>query len=78
MPFGMKNTTNTFSRTMTKVFGEYLDKSLKVFVDDLNVHSTTWEIHLDHLIFVFLKLREVNLKLKTLANVNFLRITLDF
>jgi hypothetical protein len=46
MPFVMKNATSTFSRTMTKVFGEYTDKFLKVFLDDLNIHSMTWENHL--------------------------------
>ncbi len=39
MLFGMKNATNTFSRTMIEVFGEYMDKFLKVFVDDLNIHN---------------------------------------
>jgi hypothetical protein len=29
MPFDMKNATNTFSRTMTEVFKEYMDKFLK-------------------------------------------------
>jgi putative transposase len=46
MPFGMKNATNTFSRTMTEVFGQYMDKFLKVFVDDLNIHNMIWEDHL--------------------------------
>jgi len=46
MPFVMNNATGTFSRTMTKVFGEYMDKFLKVFLDDLNIHSMTWENHL--------------------------------
>jgi hypothetical protein len=46
MPFGMKNATNTFSRTMTKVFRQYMDKFLKVFVDDLNIHNMIWEDHL--------------------------------
>jgi hypothetical protein len=49
MPFGMKNATSTFSKTMTKVFGAYMDKFLKVFVDDLNVHYLTWEEHIEHL-----------------------------
>jgi hypothetical protein len=39
MPFGMKNTTNTFSKTMIEVFGNYMDKFLKVFVDELNIHN---------------------------------------
>ncbi len=62
MPFGMKNATNIFSRTMTEVFGAYLDKFLKVFMDDLNVHNLRWEEHMEHLWNVLLKLREVNLK----------------
>ncbi len=63
MPFGLKNATSTFTRTMSTVFKELGDKFLKIFVDDLNVHSENWEGHLQHLDDVFLKLREVNLKL---------------
>ncbi len=40
-----------------------MDKFLKVFVDDLNVHNMIWEEHLEHLQYVLMKLREVNLKL---------------
>jgi hypothetical protein len=39
MRFGLKNATSTFTRTMSMVFKELGDKFLKVFVDDLNVHS---------------------------------------
>jgi hypothetical protein len=63
MPFGLKNATSTFTRTMSIVFKELGDKFLKTFVDDLNVHSENWEEHLQHLDAVFFKLREVNLKL---------------
>jgi hypothetical protein len=63
MPFGLKNATNTFTKTMSLVFRDLGDKFLKVFVDDLNVHSEYWEDHLRHLEAVFSKLREVNLKL---------------
>jgi hypothetical protein len=48
---------------MTEVFGAYLNKFMKVFVDDLNVHTLSWEEHLKHLRCVLLKLREVNIKL---------------
>jgi hypothetical protein len=48
---------------MSLVFKELGDKFLKVFVDDLNVHSENWEDHLRHLEAVLSKLREVNLKL---------------
>ncbi len=46
MPFGLKNATSTFTRTMSLVFKELGDKFLKVFMDDLNVHSESWEDHL--------------------------------
>ncbi len=63
MPFGFKNATNIFTRTMSKVFKDLGSKFLKVFVDDLNVHNESWEEHLQHLDVVFYKLKEVNLKL---------------
>jgi hypothetical protein len=63
MPFGLKNVTSTFTQTMSTVFKELGDKFLKIFVDDLNVHSENWVEHLQHLDVVFFKLREVNLKL---------------
>ncbi len=63
MPFGLKNATSTFTRTMLEVFKDLGSKFLKVFVDDLNVHNKSWGEHLQHLNAVFCKLREVNLKL---------------
>jgi hypothetical protein len=63
MPFGLKNATSTFTRTMSTVLKELGDKFLKIFVDDLNIHSENWEEHLQHLDAFFFKLREVNLKL---------------
>jgi hypothetical protein len=63
MPFGLKNATSTFTRTMSTIFKELGDKFLKIFVDDLNVHNENWAERLQHLDAVFLKLREVNLKL---------------
>jgi len=46
MPFGLKNATSTFTRTMLEVFKDLGSKFLKVFVDDLNVHSCSWDEHL--------------------------------
>jgi len=63
MPFGLKNATSTFTRTMSEVFNDLGSKFLKVFVDDLNVHSESWGEHLQHLNVVVCKLREINLKL---------------
>jgi predicted aspartyl protease len=63
MPFGLKNATSTFTRTMAEVFKDLGSAFLKVFVDNLNVHSETWGEHIQHLDAVLYKLREVNLKL---------------
>jgi hypothetical protein len=63
MPFGLKNATSTFTRTMAEVFKDVGDSFLKIFVDDLNIHSIAWQDHLQHLGTVLSRLREVNLKL---------------
>jgi hypothetical protein len=63
MPFGLKNATSMFTRTMSEVFKDLGGTFLKVFVNDLNVHSETWNDHIRHLDAVLSKLREVNLKL---------------
>jgi hypothetical protein len=48
---------------MSEVFKDLGSTFLKVFVDDLNVHSETWNDHIRNLDAVLCKLREVNLKL---------------
>jgi hypothetical protein len=63
MPFGLKNATWMFSITMVEVFKDWTNQFLKVFVDDVNIHSQTWEKQLTNLEVVFTRLREVNLKL---------------
>jgi len=63
MSFGLKNATSTFTRTMSEIFKDLGSKFLKVFVDDLNVHSESLGEHLQHLNAILCKLREVNLKL---------------
>jgi len=63
MPFGLKNAIGTFSRTMAKVFKDERNKFLKVFVDDVNIHSLNWRDHLQHKWMVFHCLKEVHLKL---------------
>jgi hypothetical protein len=63
MPFGLINATITFIRTMSKVLKGLGDKFPKIFVDDLNIHSKSWEEHLSHLDAMFFKLRELNQKL---------------
>jgi hypothetical protein len=63
MPFGLKNATSTFMWTMTEIFKDLGDSFLKIFVDDLKIHSVAWKDHLQHLGTVLSRLREVNMKL---------------
>jgi hypothetical protein len=62
MPFGLKNATNIFSCTTVKVFKGWINQFLKIFVDEINIHSSDWSDHLDHLRLVFDILRYVKLK----------------
>ncbi len=49
MPFGLKNATNTFSRTMVDIFKDWTDQFLKLFIHDVNIHNGTWSNHLQHI-----------------------------
>jgi hypothetical protein len=57
MPFGLTNAIAYFMYLMNKVFMEYLDKFIVVFVNDILVCSETEEEHEEHLRLVLEKLR---------------------
>jgi len=61
--FRLKNATSTFSQIMANIFKKWTTQFLKVFVDDVNIHSGTWSEHLCHIRSVFQKLTKVNFKL---------------
>jgi len=63
MPFKLKKATSTFSWTMANIFKEWINQFVKMFVDDVNIHSGTWNEHLCHIWLVLQKLKKVNLKL---------------
>jgi hypothetical protein len=63
MPFNLKNAINTFSQIVADIFKEWTNQILKVFLDDVNIHSRTWSEHLCHIQLVFKKMTEVNFKL---------------
>ncbi len=46
-------------------------------MDDQNVHKLNWEEHLGHFHYVFLQLKEINLKLN-LRKCEFVRFSLTF
>jgi hypothetical protein len=49
MSFGLTNAPAYFMYLMNKVFLEYLDKFVMVFLDDILVYSRSEEEHEDHL-----------------------------
>jgi hypothetical protein len=64
MSFGLTNTPAYFMYLMNKVFMEYLDKSVVVFIDDILIFSENQEEHNKHLHLVLQKLRENQLYAK--------------
>jgi hypothetical protein len=64
MSFGLANTPAYFMYLMNKVFMEYLDKFVVVFIDDILVFSKTEEEHENHLRLVLEKLRSNKLHAK--------------
>jgi hypothetical protein len=64
MSFGLTNAPPYFMYLMNKVFMEYLDKFIVVFIDDILVFSKTMEEHEEHLRLVLEKLRSNQLYAK--------------
>jgi hypothetical protein len=64
MSFGLTNAPAYFMYLMNKVFMEYLDKFVVVFIDDILVFFKNKEEHEEHLRLVLQKLRENQLYAK--------------
>jgi hypothetical protein len=64
MSFGVTNAPAYFMYMMNKVFMEYLDKFVMVFIDDILVYSRSEEEHEGHLRLVLQKLRDHKLYAK--------------
>ena len=70
MPFGLTNASAAFMDLMNRVFHEYLNRFVIVFIDDILIFSKSMEEHAEHLRIVFQILREK--KIYTgLRSVNF-------
>ena len=63
MPFGLQGAPATFQRLMDKVL-QGLEDYAAAYIDDLVIHSTTWEEHLTQIRTVFQRLRLAGLTAK--------------
>ncbi|GJS25791.1 retrotransposon protein, putative, ty3-gypsy subclass [Tanacetum coccineum] len=66
MPFGLTNAPAVFTDLMNRIFHEYLDKFVIVFIDDILVYSKSEEEHERHLRIVLEILRQKKLYAKFL------------
>jgi hypothetical protein len=64
MSFGLTNAPAYFMYRMNKVFMEYLDKFVVVFIDGILIFSKTKDEHDEHLRLVLKKLRSNQLYAK--------------
>ncbi|XP_073138402.1 uncharacterized protein [Henckelia pumila] len=64
MPFGLTNSPAVFMDLMNRVFRDYLDKFVVVFIDDILVYSCSVDEHAHHLRLVLQILREKQLYVK--------------
>jgi hypothetical protein len=64
MSFGLTNAPAYFMNVMNKVFMEYLDRFIVVFIDDILIHSKSERDHEEHLRLALQKLRDNQLYAK--------------
>jgi len=64
LPFGLKNAPVSFQCMMETVFAEEIGQHLAVYIDDLNIYSTDFEQHIQHLEGILKKCKHYGLKLK--------------
>nr|XP_016450222.1 PREDICTED: uncharacterized protein LOC107775063 [Nicotiana tabacum] len=61
--FSLKNARATYQKLVTKMFQEYLGKTMEVYIEDMLVKSTQAGDHIQHLSDTFQILRKFNMKL---------------
>ena len=63
LPFGLKNAPSHFSKIMFQALGDF--PFVKIYLDDITIHSVDFTSHLHHIKQVLQRLTEVNLKLNS-------------
>ncbi|SAL98734.1 hypothetical protein, partial, partial [Absidia glauca] len=58
LPFGLTNAPPTFQAMMNRVLGDFLDKFVMVYLDDILIYSKDMQEHKRHVKMVLDKLRE--------------------
>ena len=61
MSFGLTNAPAAFMDFMNRVFKQYLDLFVIVFIDDILIYSMSKEEHASHLRFVLQTLKDLQL-----------------
>ena len=64
MPFGLTNAPAAFMDLMNRVFEDYLDKFVIVFIDDILIYSRSQKEHAEHLALVLRRLQDKQLYAK--------------
>jgi hypothetical protein len=77
MPFGLTSAPATFQRFMNEVLVEERNKICTVYLDDILVHSRTFEEHQEHVRTILSRLRDAKLKLR-LAKCNMGKTSIEY
>ena len=77
MAFGVSNAPAQFMNMMNDLLGEYLDKFVLVFLDNVLIYSANPQDHVDHLRKVLGKLREHQLFAKA-SKCEILKTSVEF
>ena len=77
MPFGVTNAPAIFMNMMNDLLGEYLDKFVLVFLDDILIYSANPQNHANHVRKILGKLREHQLFAKS-NKCEILKISVEF
>lgn len=63
MPFGLCNAPATFQRCMMSIFSDYVERIIKIFMDDFTVYDDSFDKYLENLSLILKRCIETNLVL---------------